>query len=321
MQDPSALYRFETDTDPQELRASVLHLALSGFVDAGGTQRMATDHILATLEHSVVASFDLDALLDYRGRRPAMTFDRDRWAGFADPTLVLYRVVDADGVPFLLLTGLEPDYQWERFAEAVRRLAVLLGVALVISANGIPMAVPHTRPVGVTPYASSPRLIGDHEAVFGRVQVPGSAEALLHVRLAEAGLDTGGFAVHVPHYLSEGEFGDAAVAGLQAVNGVTGLRIPMAELMASAGLNRAEIVREVTGSLEASEVVEQLEKQYDTFVEGRRRRSLLATEVGELPTPDELGAEFEEFLRDAAETRRNGQGGTNEQDGSRSDEH
>jgi hypothetical protein len=44
-----------------------------------------------------------------------------------------------------------------------------------------------------------------------------------------------------------------------------------------------------------------LERQYDTFLEGRQKPSLLATDVSELPTAEEIGAEFEAFLRDVAD--------------------
>ena len=301
MQNPSELYRFETDTDPRDLRASVLLVSLGGFVDAGQTQRLLTEHVLESLDHTVVASFDVDQLLDYRGRRPAMTFDRDRWASYADPSLLLHRVVDADGVPFLLLAGPEPDYQWERVIEAVRHLVELLGVTLTVSVHGIPMAVPHTRPIGMTPHATDPRLIGPHAPVFGTVQVPASITALLQMRLGESGHDAMGYAVHVPHYLAQSEFADAALAGLNAVIGATGLAIPTEDLAAAAGLNRAEIAQEVAGSEEVAQVVEALERQYDSFIEGRQRPSLLATDVSELPTAEEIGAEFEQFLRTRAE--------------------
>ena len=81
MQDPTTLYRFENDADPREARAGVLVAALGGFVDAGGTQRLLTAHLLEHHTSRVVASFDVDQLLDYRGRRPTMTFDKDRWTG------------------------------------------------------------------------------------------------------------------------------------------------------------------------------------------------------------------------------------------------
>jgi hypothetical protein len=297
VQDPSQLYAFDTDTPVGELRASVLLVSLEGFVDAGQTQRLLTDHVLATLPHTVVASFDVDQLMDYRGRRPTMMFDRDRWSSYADPTLLLYHVVDADGAPFLVLSGAEPDYQWARVVEAIRELIRTLGVTLTVSIHGIPMAVPHTRPIGRTAHATAARLIGEHDAVFGPLQVPGSVSALLELRLGESGDDAVGFAVHVPHYLSQAQFADAAVVGLESFVAATGLNIPAEDLVAAAGLNRAEIAEGIAGSDEVTQVVEALERQYDTYIEAREKPSLLATDIRDLPTADEIGAEFEQFLR------------------------
>ena len=53
MQDPTELFQFESDTSPsmlQELQASVLVVALGGFIDAGNTQRLMADHLLETHE-------------------------------------------------------------------------------------------------------------------------------------------------------------------------------------------------------------------------------------------------------------------------------
>jgi hypothetical protein len=309
VQNPSELYRFETDTDPQQLRASVMLVSLGGFMDAGHTQRLLTDHLMASSEGSVVASFDVDQLLDYRGRRPGMVFDTNRWVGYDDPCIALHRLIDRDGTPFFLLTGPEPDYQWERVSEAVRELVDLLGVGLVVSAHGIPMAVPHTRPIGMTSHATDPRLIPEQLNPFGRVEVPGSMSALLELRLGEAGHDALGFAVHVPHYLAQAEFADGAVTALNAVTAATGLNLPIDDLVAAAGLNRAEIAQEVAGSEEVAQVVAALERQYDTFIEGLQKPSLLATDVSDLPSADEIGAEFEQFLREVSDTGENGDAG------------
>jgi hypothetical protein len=300
VQDPSELYRYETDSNPASVGASTMLVSMGGFIDAGRTQRLLTEQLLTAHDHTVVASFDLDQLLDYRGRRPMMTFERDRFTSYEDPSLLLYRLVDQDGQPFLLLTGSEPDYQWERTVEAVTQLVKALGVDLTVSVHGIPMAVPHTRPLGVTAHATDPRLISQHAPVFGTVQVPASFSALLELRLGESGGAALGFAVHVPHYLAQAEFADAALAGLAAVSGTTGLNLATTDLAAAAGLNRAEIAREVEGSEEVAAVVAALERQYDTFMEGRERPGLLATGVSELPSADEIGAEFEAFLKDVA---------------------
>jgi hypothetical protein len=214
---------------------------------------------------------------------------------------VLYRVVDSTGQPFLLLHGDEPDFRWEAFAQAVHQLCLAFGVRTVVSAHGIPMAVPHTRPVGMTRFANNQELLGGNLPMFGQVKVPASAESLLHLRLSQEGLATMGLAVHVPHYLSESAFGDAAVAAMDAYLNLTELQMPTAALVAAAGVNRAEITEQVGAAPEIGEAVAELEKRYDQFLEGQRQRHMLAEQEAELPSADEIGAEFEEFLRESTE--------------------
>ncbi len=315
MQKPSMLYQLETDAQLQPTvaavtRPTVLLVSLNGFMDAGGAQRLLTEHLLATLEHRVVATFDIDQLLDYRGRRPLMTYDKDHWADYADPSLALYRVVDNDGTSFYILNGPEPDYQWERFIEAARQLMRFFGISLTLTAHGIPMAVPHTRPIGVSRHATTPDLLGDHDPVFGTVKVPGSVAGLLELRIGEAGERACGFAVHVPHYLAQSDFPSGALAALEAIVAVSGLSLPDAALQIAAADNIRAIESEVAKAPEASSVVSNLEQQYDAYVAGWQRRALLSGDDSRIPTAEELGQEFEEFLREraAAERRQSGQG-------------
>jgi hypothetical protein len=105
-------------------------------------------------------------------------------------------------------------------------------------------------------------------------------------------------AIHVPHYLAETQFGDAAVAALDAVMDLTGLVLPTADLVSMAALTRGRIDEELAENDQAREVVETLETGYDRFVEGQRRRSLLAAQAADLPSADEIGAQLEAFLRD-----------------------
>lgn len=294
----SPLFRLETDAARQPQPAPLLLVSLEGFLDAGQVRTSLTDHLLDTLEHEVVATFDVDELVDYRSRRPLMTFDSDHYADYDDPSLVLYRMIDAAGEPFLMLHGVEPDYRWEGFVEAVRQLGMAFGVRRMLSAHGIPMAVPHTRPVGTTRFASDSSVLGDYTPIFGQVRIPSSADSLLHLRLAESGMLTMGVAVHVPHYLAETQFGDAAVAAADALMDLSGLVLPTADLVAMAGLTRGRIEEELASNEDAKEVVEGLERRYDHFIEGQRRKSLLAAEVANLPSAEEIGAQFEAFLRD-----------------------
>jgi PAC2 family len=301
--DPRQL--FEVVGDLPELGQPVIIEALTGFVDAGHATRLAREHLLGTLEARPVVKFDLDQLLDYRSRRPVMQFDGDHWESYDEPGITLHLLRDRQDTPFLLLEGAEPDLQWERFIAAVTLLVREWGVRVSIGLNSIPMAVPHTRPAGVTAHATRPELITGYEPWLQRVQVPASAANLLEYRLGQQGLDAMGFAVHVPHYLAQAEYPPAAETLLTSISKATGLLLPTDALRSSGELIRADIDRQVAANPEAGELVDGLEKQYDSFLRGRTAQNLLA-EAGPLPTAEELGAELERFL---AEHGRSGQDG------------
>ncbi|MFB4287834.1 proteasome assembly chaperone family protein [Nonomuraea sp. ATR24] len=293
MFDPTDLYKLADDVP--ELTDPVLLYHFDGFVDAGAAGRLALGHLLAELEHRVVATFDVDRLLDYRSRRPIMTFDTDRWVEVESPELALYAAEDTTGTPFLLMSGPEPDREWELFTRAVATLVERLGVSRMVTLHGIPMAVPHTRPLGITMHASRPELIGPQTSAFGRVQVPGSVAALLEFRLGAEGRDAVGYAVHVPHYLSQAEYPTAAVTGLEAVTRNTGLVFPMDGLREAAQRTTSEIEEQIGASAELSSAITGLEQQYDAFAAGSERENLIA-DATPMPTGDELAAQFERFL-------------------------
>ena len=307
MLDPRDLFTAHDPSDGSESaeptpddRPVLLHV-LTGFIDAGQAGALARDHLLETLDHRVVATFDVDALLDYRSRRPPMLFVGDHWEHYEAPHLLLHEVTDAEGTRFLLLEGAEPDVSWERFIAAVRLLVESHRVRLTIGLHGIPMGVPHTRPTSLTAHATRPELVTGRDAWVGTVQVPGSVTNLLELRLGQSGMDAMGFAVHVPHYLAQADYPDAAAVLLENVAAATDLTLPTAALRAAAERTRAEIDAQVAASSEVAAVVSALEQQYDAFVAARGgdapgdEQGLLAGRPG-FPTADELGAELERFL-------------------------
>ncbi len=308
MLDPDELYVVhEPDGhDPAgALTRPVLVHAFTGFIDAGSAGRLLRDHLLENFEHRLVASFDVDQLLDYRSRRPTMVFVENHWVSYEEPALLLHVIEDAAGVPFLLLEGAEPDVQWERFLQAVLHLVETLDVRLSIGVHGIPMGLPHTRPTGVTAHATSLDLVAGHPPWIGTVQVPGSVGNLLEYRLGQAGHDAMGFAVHVPHYLAQTDYPDAALVLLESVAKAADLTLPGEALAEAAKRIRAEIDEQVSASPEVVAVVEALEQQYDAYVDTRVRGNPLTGQDGSVPTGDELGAELERFL--AERTRRGDQ--------------
>ncbi|MET3960215.1 putative ATP-grasp superfamily ATP-dependent carboligase [Marmoricola sp. OAE513] len=282
----------------------VMVTALDGFLDAGNASALAIGHLLESSSSRVVASFEVDEFFDYRARRPPMTFLEDHYGDYDAPRLVVRLLHDQANTPYLLLSGPEPDMRWEGFAEAVRQVIEHFDVRLTVSLGSVPMAVPHTRPIQLTNHATSKRLLISSNVWAGEIRIPSSAQSLLELRLGEWGHDATGFVAHIPHYVAQFGYPEAASAMLTQIGAVTGLRWDVSDLDEAADDRRVEIASQVADSDEVRAVVEGLEQQYDAFHSGAE--NLLdatadalgdALRAGEgLPTGEELGAQFEEFL-------------------------
>lgn len=277
----------------------VLLIALEGFLDAGNASALAVAHLLAQDAGRVIASFDVDELHDYRARRPPMSFVESRYADFDAPRLAVRVAHDAQQVPFLLMSGPEPDIRWEAWARAVRDVVETFGVRLQISVGSVPMAVPHTRPTMLTNHATAQRLLVRENLWSGELRIPSSAQALLELRMGEWGHDSMGFVAHIPHYLAQFDYPEASVALLSAVGEAAGLVWDLSAVHEAATVRRAEISQQIADSEEVRQVVAGLEQQYDAFEAGRAGNLLAGDEP--LPSGDELGAQFEQFLAELDE--------------------
>ena len=94
---------------------------------------------------------------------------------------------------------------------------------------------------------------------------------------------------------------DAAQALLEQAARAGSLQLPLEALSDTAAEVRTKIDEQVESSPEVAQVVAALERQYDAFMTAQENRSLLARDE-DLPSAEELGAEFEQFL--AAEARK-----------------
>ena len=75
---------------------AVLVHSLRGFIDAGKVGRLMCEHILSLSEPVRLATFDIDELLDYRSRRPEMTFSVNEWTAYDEPYLAIDMVRDSE---------------------------------------------------------------------------------------------------------------------------------------------------------------------------------------------------------------------------------
>ena len=295
MRDPAGLYDLSIDVSDVPAGLNLV-AGLTGFADAGSAVTQLSDYLLDTLDTEVVATFDNDSLLDYRARRPLVYFDHDHLSDYTPANLSLYLATDEVGQPFLLLTGYEPDFQWDRFTAAVVQLIDLLQVKTTTWVHAIPMPVPHTRSIGVTVSGNRTELIESMSVWKPQTQVPANALHLIEYRLQELGHPIAGFVLLIPHYLADTEFPVAAVTALESISAATGLIFPTDRLREEG----REFIQKIDGQVETNQelgkLVGTLEERHDSYMLDNPLRSPLTDVDGELPSADDIAAELENFL-------------------------
>ncbi|ROS46374.1 proteasome assembly chaperone family protein [Curtobacterium sp. PhB78] len=302
---PEELYTFD-EAAPTVPAGLHLVAGLTGFADAGSAVAQVTTSVLEDLDTQLVAEFDPDVLLDWRARRPVITFEHDHIAAVEPPRLALHLVRDEIGQPFLFLSGYEPDFQWNRFVDAVTGLAARLQVADTTWVQSIPMPVPHTRPISLTVSGTRADLVEQMSVWKPETQAPANVLHLVEHRLASTGAQVTGLVLLVPHYLSDTEFPDAAVAALSGIAAATGLIFPTDALREAGREFLTRVEEQVAGNAELQRLVGVLEERHDTYMEGNPVASPLTDVDGEVPTADAIAAELERFL---ADRRTQGDGG------------
>ncbi len=267
--------------DPADLIAPTMIGAFDGWVDAGSAATTALEELLD--DASVVATFDPDALFDYRARRPTLQIVDGRLAELTWPELTLRRVTVTER-DLLILAGPEPDDRWQAFGAAVVELAHRFGVVEWISLGAIPAAVPHTRDVPILGTTSEPgRLRGDVQAgPAGVLRVPAATISVLEKSMADAGTPAVGYFAQVPHYVS-GPYPAAALALLHALGRHLGSDLPTGDL--------ADDARQLRTRLDTVTALEETTRDYVLRLEGM-------VDEQRLPSGDDLIGEIERFLRE-----------------------
>ncbi|WOF24507.1 PAC2 family protein [Microbacterium betulae] len=299
MPDPREI--FERVADAPVVPAGLpLVVLLTGFTDAGGAVSGAIDHIRDDLRPRAIAVFSNDVLLDYRARRPIVTFDKDHLSDFQPPRLELSLAHDALGQPFLLLSGYEPDFLWEGFAEAVFDFAVEFEASGLTWVHAISMPVPHTRDLGVTVSGNRPDLVEAQSIWKPRTQVPATAGHLLEYRSAEAGMLVAGFVLLIPHYLAETDYPAATIAVFDRIASATGRVFDLDGLREDNREYLGKVEEQIAGNDELGRMVSGLEERYDSYMAGLSGGGSPSTSglihESDLPSADELAAELERYL-------------------------
>lgn len=292
----------ELNGDLPRLDKPVLVVMLQGWIDAAGAANEAMNAIEAQINPLPIATFDADVFIDFRARRPTMEIRDGRNSNIEWPSIDLYAGHDRNGRDVLILTGFEPDSAWHRFASAVRELCVRLEVSMMVGLGAYPFPTPHTRPSNLSCTTPSADLLNKHAFVRTSVDVPAGMAAVLEQVLHDAGIPSISIWAQGPQYIPAMTYPAAAVALLDGLKDTAGLLFDRGSLQQEAVIQTERLDRLVAKNSEHQEMVQKLEQAYDAMLPhdaNATRHDGEQLSEKDIPTPEELTAELEAFLRDA----------------------
>lgn len=270
------------------LRSPVMLIALTGLFDIGGAATTALDRFAPADTAVTIGEIDPDPFYDFTQERPQVELEEGEVRLIRWPENQFDVVRGQGDRDLVVLVGVEPHLGWRTYSACITSVARRLGCEAVVTVGSAAEAVPHTRTPSVTGSTTDPELarrlgIGQpsYEGVTGVVGV-------IQSDLAEAGIPSVSLRVGVPHYLMNAEH-PQAVAALQAhLSHVLNVPSPADEGELAEEISRWRSLHDevVDGDVQLQFYTRMLEQEHDRRAEAS------------IPSADDLGAEFEQFLRE-----------------------
>jgi len=276
-----------------ELERPVLIAAFTGWNDAADAASVAVGALASFWGVRRFGGFDGEEFFDFQTTRPQVKLIDgvtreiewpENMLSATEPSLEA-----AGGRGAILLTGPEPNLRWRAFSTAVVELAKALSVELVVTMGALLADVPHSRPVSVAANSQDAALVESLGLSASRYEGPTGITGVLHRACADGGLPSVSFWASVPHYLPAVPSAPAALALLDNLSALLGIKVDTADLESTAETYQEQISVAVSQDSDLSSYVRMLEERFDSQADQGPRH---------LPSGDELAQELEGFLRE-----------------------
>jgi len=274
-----------------DVEIDVLITALAGWADAGEAATAAMRCMLKQFEAKKFAELDPEEFYDFSQVRPYTSLTKEgvrrvRWPA----NELLYTRTGRSGRGLMFFLGVEPSLKWRTYAETIIDLAQQCGVAQVVHIGALLDAVPHTREVLLTGSSNNLELshkLESHDIRPSRYQGPtGITSAVLE---ACSGRDLSFTTIwgHAPHYLHAAPNYVVSHALIKALSSLFNIEVDSRQLEEAAATYQQEVSPAVDEDSQLCAYVQKLEERYDHA----------QIPVGEMPHPEELVRDVEDFLK------------------------
>lgn len=270
------------------LRSPVMLIALTGLFDISGAATTALDRFAPADTAITIGAIDPDPFYDFTQERPQVEFDEGELRVIRWPENEFDVVRGLGDRDLVVLVGVEPHLGWQTYAACITEVARRLRCEAVVTVGSAAEAVPHTRApqvAGSTTDADLARRLGIGQPTYQGVT---GVVGVIQTDLATAGIPSVSLRVGIPHYLMNAEHPEAVGALQTHLAHVLNVPAPERDTAFAEEIRRWRGLHDevAQGDVQLQMYVKMLEHEFD-------KRSEAA-----IPSADDLGAQFEEFLRD-----------------------
>ncbi len=274
--------------DLEPLRSPVMLIALTGLFDVAGAATTALDRFAPAEAAVTVGEIDPDPFYDFTQERPQVEFDDGDLRVIRWPENTVELVRGVGGRDLVVLVGVEPHLMWSTYSACIRHVVERLGCEAVVTVGSAAEGVPHTRTplvTGSTTDAELARRLGIGQPTYQGVT---GVVGVIQSDLGAAGIPSISLRVGVPHYLTNAEHPQAVAALQMHLAHVLNMPVPADSDELADDIARWRSLHDevVAGDLQLQMYVRMLEHDHDRRAEAS------------IPTADDLGEQFERFLRD-----------------------
>lgn len=272
------------DASEVELDRPVMLVGLEGWFDVAGAATQAVNAFVSSERSVTVGAIDPDPFYDFTQQRPQVSIDDGvREIVWPANDVVVQRNPTARDV--VALIGVEPHLYWQTYTNAVIEVAEALGCEAIVTVGSSAEAIPHTRTPPVTGSTATADLARRLGLVAPSYQGVTGVAGVLNAALEAHGVPSISLRVGIPHYLMNAEHPLATAALTRHLSHVLDVD-PDVDFTESISSWR-EIHDEIVANDEQLTMyVAMLESEFDRRAEAS------------IPTADDLGSQFEAFLRD-----------------------
>jgi len=275
------------------LRAPHLLAGFAGWPDGGGVSTGVVDFLTSYLAAEPIGDIAANDWSMYTSpllaSRPIVNIQRGLIESCHFPTNEVYAWKSEGKAPdLLLLQGIEPDWNWQDYVEAVMDCVATFGVQRVYTIGGYLDHAPHTRVPRISAIATDAALLSTlqkYDIEPHDYDGPSSIQTYLLSHCQEAGIEGIGLWAGTPSYIS-GIYPKVAQVMLEFLSQFLPLPLELSGFEEQIAELESSLHEQIDSSPELAEYIKRLEHAYDTA----------ESEPPEMG-PDAIVDEIQQFLR------------------------